>query len=135
MSPNIDLHPLEIKKSVEPGERYVETLKVRNVGEDRYAYEVRAERAYRAWVDPDPERFAINARDDLDVTLKLLPPRDAKIGLHLFQIVVTNDEDEADTAHVDVALRVPIPALWWATATALVLLVILLIVLWQTGAF
>ena len=134
MPVTIELRPSAIRRSVRPGERYTETLVLRNVGDDRFGYEISAEPTYRAWVDPDPERFAINAGDDRSVTLNLLPPGNAKIGLHQFRVNVVNDDDAADTAAVDVALRVPIPVLWWVMG-ALAVLAILLIILWQVGVF
>jgi hypothetical protein len=134
MSTTIEVSPLEITKSVEPGKQYEETLTVRNVGDERYAYQARLEETYRAWVDPDPDHFAINAHEFREVALRLEPPHDAKIGLHEFKIIVVNDDNDDDRAAVDVVLKVPIPILWWIIAGVVVVL-ILLVVLWQLGVF
>lgn len=134
MSTTIEVTPLEITKSVEPGKRYEETLTVRNVGDERYSYRVRLEEAYRGWVDPDPDHFAINAHQFREVALRLHPSHDAKIGTHEFKIIVVNDDNDDDRANVAVALKVPIPILWWIIAGVVVVL-ILLAVLWRSGVF
>lgn len=135
MSTTVEVSPTEIKRPVKPGQQLEETLTVRNLSDDRSAYQVRAgEALYRNWVDPDPEHFAIEAHDDRAVVLNLLPPRGAKSGLHQFQVLVVNDDDEADRAAVDVELRVPIPPWLWIVLAGIVVAIILLI-LWQVGVF
>lgn len=127
MSTTIEVNPLEIKKSVKPGQQYEETLTVHNVSDERYSYHVQPAEAYRAWVDPDPNLFAINAQEAREVTLELRPPGDAKIGRHNFKIEVANEDLEDDTTEVDVTLQVPVPVYWWVIIAVVVIIVVLLI--------
>lgn len=123
-----EVSPKEITKSVERGKEYEETLTVRNVGDERTSYDVRPDEIYRAWVDPDPNHFAINASESRDIILQLRVPNDARRGTNEFNISVVNDDNPDDTAEIHVALRVPIPALWWILITILLLLLVLIIV-------
>jgi uncharacterized membrane protein len=128
MPTTIDVSPLEIVKTVKRGETYEETLTVRNVSDERYAFRVDAEEAYRSWVDSDPNLFAINAQEQRAITLELRPPQQAKIGVHRFKTKVINDDKKDDQAEVDVALKVPIPAYWWLIIAAVIVIIVLVIV-------
>lgn len=130
MSTTINVSPLEIKRSVERGKQYEEALTVGNVGEERYTYRIQPEEGYRDWVDPDPDLFAINAQEDRVITLNLQPPDDAKMGVHRFSIAVINDDVEDDQAQVDVALRVPIPVLWWVILIVMVMILLAILIQW-----
>jgi hypothetical protein len=129
MPTTIDVSPLEIVKTVKRGEEYEETLNVRNVGDERYSYRVDTEEAYRSWVDPDPNLFAINAQDQRAITLQLRPPQQAGIGVHRFKTEVINDDKEDDRAEIDLALKVPIPIIWWVVIAVVIIIIVLVIVL------
>jgi hypothetical protein len=128
MSTTIEVNPLEIKKSVKPGQQYEETLTVHNISDERYSYHVRPAEAYRAWVDPDPNLFAINAHEAREITLELRPPGGARPGLHNFKIEVVNEARSDDTTEVDVTLKVPVPWYWWVIIAIVIILLLALIV-------
>lgn len=136
MATTLKVEPLEIKMSVEPGKLYEESLIVENVGSQRYSYLVdcRQEDCH-AWANPTPELVAINAQASYKVVLKLTPPLNAKIGWHKFLIVVANDENPDDSAEVNLALKVPIPAYWWVIFWIVVFVVLLVVFYWQSGAY
>jgi hypothetical protein len=123
-----EVSPLKIDKSVERGKEYQETLTVRNIGDERTSYAARPDAAYRAWVDPDPELFAINAHESRNILLKLAVPNDAKRGRHEFNVTVANDDNPDDKTEIDVALRVRIPPLWWILIVTLLLVLVLIII-------
>jgi hypothetical protein len=125
----IEIDPSEISKTVKRGEMYAEPLIVRNTGEERSSFEVKAEGEYRRWVDPDPNLFAINAQDEREITLELRPPKGAKIGVHRFKTRVTNSEQEDDQAEVDMALRIPLPPIWWVLIAIVIIIIIVAIAL------
>lgn len=130
----VEVSPSEISKTVTRGETYTESLTVRNVGEERSSFDVKADGEYRKWVDPDPNLFAINAQGEREITLELRPPKGAKIGVHRFKTRVTNAEQEDDQAEVDMALRIPLPFIWWVViAAVIVIIIIALIILFMPG--
>ncbi|MGD9147810.1 MAG: hypothetical protein PVI80_19750 [Anaerolineae bacterium] len=125
----IEVSPSKIVKTVKRGETYAEPLTVRNTGEERSSFDVKADGEYRSWVDPDPNLFGINAQDEREITLELRPPQGAKIGTHRFKTRVTNAEQEDDQAEVDMALRIPMSLIGWILLAIFVLIVILLVVI------
>ena len=130
MATTISVDPVEIRRSVERGKQYEETLTVGNVSDERYTYRIEPEAGYNEWVDPDPDLFAINAHEDRAITLNLQPPDDAKIGVHRFRLEVVNDDVEEDQARVYLALGVPIPLWWWVILAAVILFLLTLLILW-----
>ena len=125
----IEVSPSKIVKTVKRGETYAEPLTVRNTGEERSSFDVKADGEYRSWVDPDPNLFAINAQDEREITLELRPPHGAKIGTHRFKTRVTNAEQEDDQAEVDMALRIPLPAIWWVVIAVVIIIILIIIAL------
>jgi len=120
--------PLKIEKTVQRGGEYEETVTVRNAGDERTSYDVRTDEAYRAWVDPDANHFAINAGEARDTILQLRVPNDAKRGKHDFNVSVVNDNNPDDTALINVVLNVPIPVLWWILIAVVIIVLIVIIV-------
>jgi hypothetical protein len=123
---------------VQPGKQYEEALTVGNTSQELRSYHIQTQKEhqeeYGAWVDPKPDLFAINAQEERAIALNLLPPVDAKIGVHRFGIVVQNDAVEDDQARIDVALLVPIPFWWWVIIAIIVVLLIIVIVRALGGA-
>jgi len=134
MATTINVSPTAIKRAVEQGKQYEETLTIGNTSQQRYTYRIQTQEKYSAWVDPNPDLFAINPQEERAVTLSLQPPEKAKIGVHRFGITVLNDDVEEDQARIDVALAVPIPFWWWVIFAVIVVLLILAIVWAQSGA-
>ena len=130
MATTISIDPVEIRRRVERGKQYEETLTVGNVSDVRYTYRIEPEAGYNEWVDPDPDLFAINAQEDRAITLNLQPPDDAKIGVHRFRVEVVNDDVEDDQARVYLALGVPIPLRWWVILVAIIVLLLAILIVW-----
>jgi hypothetical protein len=130
MATTINVSPTEIRRSVERGKQYEETLTVGNVSQERYTYRIQTQKEYRAWVDPNPDLFAINAQEERAVKLGFQPPESAKIGVHRFGITVLNDDVEDEQAQVDIALAVPIPPLWWAILVVVIAVLLTLLIMW-----
>jgi hypothetical protein len=127
MTTTINASPTQIKRTVQPGGQYEETLTVGNTSQERYNYRIRTQEEYGTWVDPNPDLFAINAQEERAIALSLQPPETAKIGVHRFDITVLNDDVQEDQARIDVALLVPIPLWWWVVIAIIVVLLIIVI--------
>ncbi|MCL4298017.1 MAG: hypothetical protein KJ077_19900 [Anaerolineae bacterium] len=139
MPTTIEVVPQKIAKSVKPDVYDEEALTIRNVGDKIYAYMVECQtncQTYQAWhFDPSPDLFAINAHEIREVKLKLTPPRNAKIGVHRFSLVVANDENPDDRVEVNLALKVSIPASWWITLGIVIVVLLLIVLYWQSRAY
>jgi hypothetical protein len=130
MSTTINVRPTEIKRSVERGKPYLETLTVGNTSQERYTYRIQPQEGFGDWVEADPNLFAINAQGERAVSLSLQVPESEKIGVHRFGVMVLNDEVEEDQARIDVALGVPIPTVWWVILAVVIVVLVALLIIW-----
>jgi hypothetical protein len=130
MATTITIDPAEIRRRVERGKQYEETLTVSNVSDERYTYRVEPDAEYQDWIDSDPDLFAINAHEERAIALNLQPPDNAKIGVHRFRVEVANDDAEDDLERVYLVLGVPIPLLWWVILAAVIVALLTILIMW-----
>lgn len=130
----VEVNPPKIRKKIQKGETEEASLTIHNVSGETQDYRVQAEKNYSPWVDPKPDFFPLHADATRAVLLRIAPAPDAKLGTHGFDLLVFNDNDEADQVAIPVEVHVPIPVLWWILG-AILLSVVLMLLLWLAGVF